>query len=284
MALSVVSNVASLTGQHNLNQASSNLSKSLERLSSGLKINRGADGPASLVISEQQRAQITNLQSALDHTNKAINVVQTAEGALNEINKILGKVRGLALDSANSGVNDSQTLAANQAEIDNSLSTITNIINSTTFGNKKLLNGSADALTFQIGTQSDQTARLSISDARPSALGVVAGNKFGTLSAISVLTPSDAQEAIKVIDQAISDISISRGNLGAFQANTLGAAAAELRTTLENTPTTGATIRDTDFAIEMAQFTKQQVLLQAGSTALQNANQVPQLVFQLLRG
>src|SRR5437588_736422 len=113
MSLSVINNVASLNAQNNLNRTSSALSKSLERLSSGLKINRGADGPAALVISEQQRAQIAGLQTAVDNTNKAVALVQTAEGALNEINSLLVKIRGLALDSANTGVNDANAQAAN---------------------------------------------------------------------------------------------------------------------------------------------------------------------------
>src|SRR5436305_6174333 len=117
MSLSITNNVASLTAQNNLSRTSGMLSTSLERLSSGLKINRGADGPASLVISEEQRAQIAGLQTAIDNTSKAVSVVQTAEGALNEINSLLVKARGLALESANSGVNDANATAANQAEI-----------------------------------------------------------------------------------------------------------------------------------------------------------------------
>ena len=115
----------------------------LRRLSSGLKINRGADGPAALVISEKQRAQIAGLNQAIDNTEKAASVVQTAEGALNEINSLLVKVRSLAIDSANSGVNDDDALAANQAEITNALDTINRIANNTQFGTKKLLDGSA---------------------------------------------------------------------------------------------------------------------------------------------
>src|SRR5438876_2741489 len=126
MSLSVINNVASLNAQANLNRTSAALSKSLERLSSGLKINRGADGPAALVISEQQRAQIAGLNTAIDNTNKAVTLVQTGEGALNEINSLLVKARSLALDSANSGVNDSTAQAANQAEITNILSSIDN--------------------------------------------------------------------------------------------------------------------------------------------------------------
>ena len=107
MALSIVNNINSLNAQQSLNRTSTALSKSLERLSTGLKVNRGADGPATLVISEQQRAQIAGLTTAIDNTNKAVSVVQTAEGALNEVNSLLTKIRGLALDSANAGVNDS---------------------------------------------------------------------------------------------------------------------------------------------------------------------------------
>ena len=143
MSLKLANNVGALNAQHNLTRSSSSLGKSLERLSSGLKVNRGADGPAALVISEQQRAQIAGLKQAIDNTEKGVSVVQTAEGALSEINSLLVKIRGLALDSANAGVNDDDALAANQAEIDNALDTINRIANNTQFGTKKLLDGSA---------------------------------------------------------------------------------------------------------------------------------------------
>jgi flagellin len=143
MGLAINNNVASLTAQHNVFRTSSNLSKSLERLSSGLKINRGGDGPAALVISEQQRAQIAGLSAAIDNTSKAIAMVQTTEGALNEINSLLIKIRSLAIDSANTGVNDANTLAANQAEVTNALQTIDRIANTTKFGTKNVLNGQA---------------------------------------------------------------------------------------------------------------------------------------------
>ena len=141
MSLSIANNVSALNARNNLNRASSMLSKSIERLSSGFKVNRGADGPAALVISEKQRAQISGLRAAIDNTEKAVSVVQTAEGALNEINSLLVKIRSLAIDSANTGVNDDDALAANQAEIDNALDTISRIANNTQFGQKKLLDG-----------------------------------------------------------------------------------------------------------------------------------------------
>ena len=143
MTLSIANNVGALNAQHNLNKSSNMLNRSIERLSSGFKINRGADGPAALVISEKQRAQIAGLRAAIDNTEKAVSVVQTAEGALGEINSLLVKIRSLAIDSANSGVNDEDALAANQAEIANALDTINRIANNTQFGEKKLLDGSA---------------------------------------------------------------------------------------------------------------------------------------------
>ncbi|HUS40193.1 MAG TPA: flagellin, partial [Pirellulales bacterium] len=143
MALSIVNNVASLNAQNKLNNSSMSLAKSVERLASGFKINRGADGPAALVISEKQRAQIAGLNAAIANTEKAVSMVQTAEGALNEINGLLVKIRSLAIDSANTGVNDDDALAANQAEITNALETIDRIAANTQFGTKKLLDGTA---------------------------------------------------------------------------------------------------------------------------------------------
>ena len=141
--LGLANNVGALNAQHNLIRSSNKLNTSIERLSSGFKVNRGADGPAALVISEKQRAQISGLRAAIDNTEKAVAVVQTAEGALNEINSLLVKVRSLAIDSANTGVNDEDALAANQAEIANALDTINRIANNTQFGEKNLLDGSA---------------------------------------------------------------------------------------------------------------------------------------------
>ncbi len=602
MALVIANNVASLTAQHNLSRTTNSLSRSLERLSSGLKINRGADGPAALVISEQQRAQIAGLQSAIDNTSKAVSLVQTTEGALNEINSLLVKIRGLALDSANAGVHDANSLAANQAEVTNALATIDRIANNTQFGTKKVLDGSAgfsgtpsdsditflkatsdasagtyavnittaaeravvkvstiqtaalaqdetltingvsvslasgstttqvqgrineftaqtgvvaenhainltsntalttggvaatgatvlttldppaggaalvagdkinfsgtrsdgttfsgtftvaagdtvttllttlngasgfnsvdaasinasgnlivtgkaanatndfqialtlsnattntgnvaygtfagdagetrlrsvqfgtgasisvqsnvaaatnssgfgvnvlsdtgvnvagtiggftaagngnvltgastdgakgisiaatgldptsaasfktvtgsqgtltildNSLNFQIGANSGQTAKVTVDNVKSSALGLnVIGNLFAKLSDIDVRTFAGAQDSIKVVDQAINEVTNLRGLLGAFQQQTLESTANNLRATLENTVSAESVIRDTDFAQETAAFTKNQVLLQAGTTVLSNANQVPQLIVSLL--
>ncbi|MFP6762590.1 MAG: flagellin [Planctomycetaceae bacterium] len=466
MGLSVNTNVASLTAQHNLNRTSSALNKSIERLSSGLKINRGADGPAGLVISEKNRAQIAGLNAAIENASKAVSVVQTAEGALNEVNSLLTRVRSLAIDSANTGVNDADALAANQAEITNALDTINRIANNTQFGERSLLDGSAgrsgqasdvdvtvlstttnttegnyavaistaaeranltagtqqtavlatdedltvngvvislsaglsaaqvidrvneftsetgvvaedntglrlrsvnhganesvsaisnvaaaasssgigtalvndtgvdivgtidglaasgsgnlltansgaanglslsiadasttttatgaqgsvtvvdNSLVFQIGANQNQTVSVGVDQVNPSSLGVgVAGNQFANLGEITVTSAAAAQDALAVIDAAINEVASARGDLGAFQANTLESTANNLRTTLENTVSAESVIRDTDFAQEIAEFTKNQVLVQAGTSTLGNANQSAQLVLSLL--
>lgn len=470
MSLTIANNALSQTAQNNLLKSTSDFTTSLERLSSGLKVNRGADGPAALVISEKQRAQIAGLKAAIDNSEKATSLVQTAEGALNEINSLLVKVRSLAIDSANEGVNDADALAANQSEIDNALQTIDRIANNTQFGTKKLLNGEAgingvaanagvtflnatndttagsyavavttvgargeadaataqtqalaadetlvingvtvelsvgmsqaqvidrindftdqtgviadnggagsatrvytdafgddatvdiisntadaanssgfgtttisgvgddvevtiggnaytgqgnvvtatggsekgltlsfgeatdpvntvtgalgtvdvvdSSLSFQIGPNANQNAQIAISKSESNSLGIgVAGNQFSNLSEVKVLTASQSNDALAVIDAAIDDVTNLRGELGAFQQNTLQATANNLRATLENTINAESVIRDTNFAEEISEFTKQQVLQQAGVSVLSSANQVPQLVLSLL--
>ncbi len=471
MGLAINNNVASLTAQNNLNKTNSMLGSSLEKLSTGLKVNRGADGPAALVISERQRAQISGLKTALDNTNKAVSLVQTGEGALNEMTRLLNKARGLALDSANAGVNDANAFAANQAELTNILGTIDKIATSTEFNGKKLLDGTGtqkslsttvagasfsgaatgpidrtggytvavttaaakatvaggalpaatlvagdegsvtigdgnkaasvniavgdtvdsivgkinasfedagitnivasndsgtlklaatdftsditvggtaatltatgltagtttntdavatytdtdgntvsttgngnvlsfagelsglsltidgaanavgniaatknEGFTFQIGANQNQTASVDFKRMTTDAIGSV-GSDF--LNDADVSTATDAQTALGLIDKALSDVGNFRGQLGAFQANTLESTANNLRTTLENTVSAESVIRDTDFASEIANFTKYQTMMQAGSTVLGNANQMTQLVAGLLRG
>lgn len=468
--LGLANNVGALNAQHNLGRASDKLNSSIEKLSSGFKINRGADGPAALVISEKQRAQISGLKAAIDNTDKAVAVVQTAEGALGEINSLLVKVRSLTIDSANAGVNDEDALAANQAEIANALETIDRIANNTQFGEKKLLDGSAgiagvssdtdstflkastktsagsydvvvtaaatrantaagaqsavlaadeivtingtsitlnagldraavqnrinefssqtgvvaednaggtatvlrtsafgssakldvvsntaaaadssgignalvsvvgtdvagtiggsaaagkgnvltgtagastglsvklgadaadstssvtgaqgtvtvtnNSLVFQIGANKGQTVDIAINSVAAKGLGVgVDGSDFTNLSEINVTSAKGAQDALGVIDAAIDEISNLRGTLGAFQGNTLESTANNMRATLENTVNAESVIRDTDFAEEISNFTNSQVLVQAGTSVLSNANQSSQLILSLL--
>ncbi len=199
-------------------------------------------------------------------------MVQTGEGAMNEISKLLLKMRSLALDSANTAVHDANSLAANQAEVQNAIDTIESIATRTQFGTKVLLDGTANAEDFQIGPNANQTFTVDFGDMTTGTLGI------DTID-VSV----DAQAAIADIDAAINLVTTKRGELGAIQANTLEATAANLAVTLENTIAAESVIRDTDFAQEVASFTKFQVLVQAGATVLANANQTSQVVLGLLR-
>jgi flagellin len=274
MGLSLVNNVPSLTSTHSLNKTNMNLSRSLERLSTGLKVNRGVDGPAALVISERMRAQISGLRTALDNTNKAVALVQVAEGALNEINTLLNKARSLALDSANEGINDDASLDANDAELQNIIQSINDIANRTQFNGRNLLNNT-DTLTFQTGANDGDTATIDMEDMQSSALGI---------DSLDIGAGGDPSAALQAIDDAIATVSQFRATLGAFQANNLESNANTLRTALENTVAAESVIRDTDFATEIATFTKLQTQMQAGATVLGNANQMTALVAQLLRG
>lgn len=260
MGLSIANNVASLNAQHNLNRANGNVAKSVERLSSGLKINRGADGPAALVISEKQRAQIAGLNQAIDNTEKAVSVVQTAEGALNEINSLLVKVRSLAIDSANSGVNDAEALAANQAEISNVLETIDRIATNTQFGSKKLLDGSASAASTGVATDSDLSAitatkntkggtyAVSVNTAAEKAkvTGVDSGvSGSSTLSGVETLTVTGSTGTASVTLAAGLD---QAGILAAINAKT-----SETGVVAEVDPTTSSKIRFTSSAYGSAE-------------------------------
>jgi flagellin len=481
--LSLINNLAALTAQNNLSNSNNALNISLQRLSSGLRINSGADDPAGMVISQLQLAQMSGLQTAISNASADTNVVQTADGGLNEINALLVQIRGLAVAAANSGGNDSSMLAADQAQINNALQTITRIATSTQYGQDQLLDGShaagvtisggasADSATatgttqsgsygvaittaataatytagaafggsvggtlsssetitingvaiglgagingtqaaklinqaqgntgvaaqynstsgeltlyatqfgsghnitvttsagasdatgldaskggtftagidvqgtiggqaatgvgnvltsnsgpsaglsvtfaassttpwtttdttsttgisvnvntdngliFQIGANAGQTAILTIQNVQANALGIVANNSgIANLSQIDVTNSGQSSaDILSVIDKAINDVSSLAGVLGAFQDNTLQATAANLQTALQNTTAANSTIRDTNFAQESATYAQDQVLVQAGTQVLKNANQLPQLVLALLQ-
>ncbi|MBD3180320.1 MAG: flagellin [Candidatus Latescibacteria bacterium] len=463
MSFRINHNISSLNSLRNLSNTENTISKSLERLSSGLRVTRGADDPAGLVISENMRAQITGIRQAIENGETATAMIQTAEGAMNEVHNLLNSIRELALHAANEGSNDSVMLSADQDEIDNAIATINRIADQTQFGTKKLLDGtsgmsgsatdsevtylSADentvagtyaitittaaeqavdtagtgqtanlaadetvtingvdinltsgmtqdqvkaelnnynsstgvtvtedasnqlvftsdgygtdnsisvvsdtaaaatstgigttaitdtgvdvagtigglaatgdglvltgddgtaieglsistahaagaagsvtvndnALVFQVGANSNQTVEIAINSLEATTLGTgVTDNMFNNLSEISVLTSAQAQDAIEVIDEAIQEVSQRRGDLGGFQKNTLESNAKNLAVAEENLVATESIIRDTDFASEMARLTKNQILLQSGTAMLTQANQMPQVVLQLL--
>jgi len=290
MSLRINNNVESLNAHRHLINNDRQLSKSIERLSSGQKINRGADGPASLVISEGMRAQIGSLQQAADNNEAAISLVQTAEGALNEVSKLLVDMRQRAVSAANLGINDQNSVNASQKEIENALEAIDRISNNTQFGSKNLLDGSnLDAqgnplVSFQIGANQGQIASVSLPNVATNQLAVGVSNDsgFSSLSDLDVTTGKGAEDAMGVIDKAIEEIAVARGDLGAFQKNTLESNLTSLRIASENMTAAESTIRDADMAVELAAFTRNQIMTQSATAQLAQANAMPKNVMALL--
>ena len=290
MSLRINNNVESLNAHRHLINNDKQLSKSIERLSSGQKINRGADGPASLVISEGMRAQIGSLQQAADNNEAAISLVQTAEGALNEVSKLLVDMRQRAVSAANLGINDQNSVNASQKEIENALEAIDRISNNTQFGSKNLLDGSAlDAdgnplVSFQIGANKGQIASVSLPNVATNQLatGVSNDSGFSSLADLDVTTGKGAEDAMGVIDKAIEEIAVARGDLGAFQKNTLESNLTSLRIASENMTAAESSIRDADMAVELAAFTRNQIMTQSATAQLAQANAMPKNVMALL--
>ena len=266
-------NSMAINAYRNLSTNNVNLGKSLEKLSSGFRINRAADDAAGLVISQNLRSQVSGLRQATRNAQDGISVVQTAEGALNEVHTILNRMRDLTVQAANTGTNDATSLAAAQAEINALAQEVDRIGTATKFGQKQLLDGTYTAQQFQVGANSGDTVTVSVADMRATALAV---NALDVTSAAGVTASSTA------IDAAIGSVSTARGGLGALQ-NRFESMINNLQVTTENLVASESRIRDTDMAAEMTTFTKNQILSQAGTAMLAQANQVPQSVLQLLR-
>jgi flagellin len=270
MSLRVNTNTAAFNAYRNLTATDSAMSKSLEKLSSGLRINRAGDDAAGLVISENLRSQIGGLKQAVRNAQDGISVVQTAEGALTETQAMLQRMRDLSVQAANTGSNGTTAVAAAQAEVNQLISAIDDIAGRTTFNGTNLLTGTA-TLTFQVGANSGETLTVQTKSLGAAALGV------------STLSLANASSAITALDTAIETVSTQRGNFGAAQ-NRLEHSIANLNVTEENLSASESQIRDTDMAAEMTNFSKQQILMQAGTSMLAQANSAPQAVLQLLKG
>lgn len=267
--------------------------KSLEKLSSGLRINRAGDDAAGLAISEKMRGQIGGLNQAVRNAQDGISLIQTAEGALNETHSILNRMRELAVQSSN----DTNTIGDRreiQKEVNELAKEITRIGNETQFNTKNLLKGdlAANGVNFQIGANASQSIELKIADMRSTAIGsaaagskvenlVIADADVATATTGGVLTHTAAEGAITIIDDAIALVSSERSKLGATQ-NRLDHTINNLTTTSENLSAAESRIRDVDMAKEMMNFTKNNILNQASTAMLAQANQMPQGVLQLL--
>ncbi len=266
--------------QHNLSAMNTNrqmgvvtsaLQKSTEKLSSGYKINRAGDDAAGLSISEKMRSQIRGLNKASDNAQDGISLIQVAEGALNETHSILQRMNELATQAAND-TNTSTDRTAIKAEIDQLTSEINRIQSTTQFNTQNLLDGKFTGKNLQIGSLKGQTIKISISNMNAKTLGV---------SGLTVDKNSTAGISMSKIQAAIDKVSTQRSNLGALQ-NRLEHTINNLDTTSENTSAAESRIRDTDMADEMVQYSKNNILAQAGNSMLAQANQQTQGVLSLL--
>lgn len=270
MGLQINNNVAAFNAYRNLNNTQGALSKNLEKLSSGFRINRAADDAAGLAISEGLRAQIGGLKQASRNAQDGVSVVQTAEGALTEVHSMLQRVRDLSVQAVN-GSNDTNSRAAIDAEVKQLGAAIGDIATRTTFNGQALLSG-ASTMSFQVGANSGETLDVSLSDINAVATAV---------SGMDVTSATGAAAAISAADAQIASVSTARAGLGAAQ-NRFEHTINSLNVSVENLTASESRIRDTDMASEMTAFSKNQILSQAGTAMLAQANQLPQGVLKLL--
>lgn len=272
MALTVNTNVSSLNSQRNLSNSTNDLSTSFERLSSGLRVNSAKDDAAGLQIGTRLQSQVNGLNQGARNANDGISISQTAEGALDETTNMLQRMRVLSIQSAN-GSNSASDRAALNKEFVELKSEIDRIANDTTFGGVKVLDGSYD-VDFQVGADANQTIGVKITTTMDQT-GLA-------LNAIDIDTASEAQAAITAIDNALSTVNDVRADLGAKQ-NRFSSTIRNLENVAENVSASKSRIMDADFAQESANLARNQVLQQASSSMLAQANQQPQIALSLLQ-
>ena len=262
MSLRIQSNVEALGAHRNLNETSSKIAKSMERLSSGYRINRAADDAAGLAISERMRSQVRGLGQASRNIQDGVSLVQTAEGNLDEVHSMLQRVRELAVQYKNGTLSDSDK-AALQTEVNQLASEIDRIGTSAKFNGVTLL-ATETAVSFQVGVADGDEITVST---------ISLGEKVGDITDLT---------AISAIDDAISAVSEARASFGAVQ-NRLEHALTSTQVYAENLTAAESRIRDVDMAAEMVNLTKNQILQQAGTSMLAQANQAPQSILSLIR-
>ncbi|GAA2900258.1 flagellin [Microbacterium esteraromaticum] len=291
MGMQINTNVSALNAYRNLSNTQNDLSKSLEKLSSGFRINRAADDAAGLAISEGLRAQVGGLNVAARNAQDGISVIQTAEGALTEVHSILQRMRDLAVQ-AGSDSNNTDSRTALQGEINGLASELNRIGANTQFNGINLMDGAA--LSFQVGangnvagTDLSNTITVNLADLATAVAGVATLESTGAdlaagSVAIDVSSAASAAAGVELIDAAITNVSTARADLGAKQ-NRFESTINSLNVASENLGAAESRIRETDMASEMVKFTAKNILSQAGTAMLAQANQSTQGVLQLLR-
>lgn len=285
----IANNIMAMNAHRNLMINNTQIGKSVEKLSSGLRINRAGDDAAGLAISEKMRAQIRGLRMASKNAQDGISLVQTAEGALNETQAILHRMRELAVQ-ASSDTNTTEDRVALQKEMNELIDELDGITDRTEFNTMKLLSGSFTNKVLHIGANAQQQMTISIDAVDSEALSVDVmkvdlstfdPNDPTTFPTGGITTQTEADGAIKTIQSALDKVSDTRAHLGAVQ-NRLEHTIANLDNAAENLQAAESRIRDVDMAHEMMAFTKHQILQQASTAMLAQANLAPQSILQLL--
>ncbi len=276
MSTTINTNVASLNAQRNLASSAASLATSMQRLSSGLRVNTAKDDAAGLAIAERMNAQIKGMNVAIRNAQDAISLSQTAEGALGKVSDTLQRMRELAVQSANA-TNSAGDRTNLNAEFSQLSSEVTRVLTGTTFNGNSLLNTAA-TLTFQVGATTAATDQVSLN-----TTNLTAGAGVTAVTGGNISSAASATSAMANIDTAIDEITTARATFGAIQ-NRFENVIANLQVAVENQSASRGRIVDADFAKETANLSRTQVLQQAGIAMVAQANSSPQGVLQLLRG
>jgi flagellin len=280
MAISILTNVASMNAQRNLTGTQAALNNSIARLSSGMRINNAADDAAGLGISENLKADLRSLSQASRNANDGVSMSQVAEGSMNEIQGIVTRMRELSVQSANQtlGATERGYIQTEFGELRNEINRISSV---TEFNGQKLIDGSASAgLSFQIGIHNTANDRISMQITRLTTSTL--GSTSLHLASASLSTATNARAAIGTFDAAIQQLSTARAKVGAVQ-NRMQVTVSNLAVAHENLSAANSRIRDVDVASETSSLTKSQILSQAGLAVLSQANQLPNSALSLLR-
>ncbi len=281
MALTINTNIASLNAQRNLSSSQGSLETSLRRLSSGLRVNSAKDDAAGLFSIQKMTADIRGLNQAVRNAQDGISLAQTGEGAMDQVQTAIQRIREIAVQSSNATVEDRTGL---QAEVDQLTQEISRIVQTTEFNGQKLLDGTTSSLTFQIGQDGVSSNQISVSGLDLTALTAYDSDLTAT-GTVDVSTAAAASGAIAGLDSATTGndfVSSSRATFGAVQ-NRFEAVISNLTTYSENLSAARSRIQDTDFAMETANLTRAQILQQAGVAMLSQANALPQTALSLLQ-
>jgi flagellin len=280
MAISILTNTASLGSQKSLNRTSTALSANFAKLSSGQRINTAGDDAAGLAISEKMKSQIRSMSQAERNANDGISLLQTAEGALNENSGILTRMRELSMQSANATLGTAERASIGE-EFTQLTQEIDRIAEVTQFNGQNLLNGGTADFSFQVGINSsaNDTITATMVSTKSASYGVTKTD----LTGLKVDTADNAKLALASLDTAIQDTSTARASLGATQ-NRLQVTVSNLQSANTNLSAANSRIRDVDVAEESANMTRNNILSQAGVAVLAQANQLPSMALSLLRG